>query len=73
MVVHASTRVYNLQTDHPNTYFASGVAVHNKGGGCFPAGTRVSAPDGEKLIEELQPGDAVWAVDAPRQPSGDIN
>ncbi len=31
--VHASTRVYNLQTDAPNTYFANGVAVHNKGGG----------------------------------------
>ena len=31
--VRAPTRVYNLQTDHPNTYFANGVAVHNKGGG----------------------------------------
>jgi predicted lipid-binding transport protein (Tim44 family) len=31
--VHAPTRVYNLQTDHPNTYFANGIAVHNKGGG----------------------------------------
>jgi predicted lipid-binding transport protein (Tim44 family)/uncharacterized membrane protein YgcG len=27
------TRVYNLRTDEPHTYFASGVAVHNKGGG----------------------------------------
>jgi predicted lipid-binding transport protein (Tim44 family)/uncharacterized membrane protein YgcG len=26
-------RVYNLRTDEPHTYFASGVAVHNKGGG----------------------------------------
>ena len=25
--------VFNLQTDHPNTFFAGGVAVHNKGGG----------------------------------------
>jgi predicted lipid-binding transport protein (Tim44 family) len=32
-VVHEKAIVYNLQTDHPNTYFASGVAVHNKGGG----------------------------------------
>jgi predicted lipid-binding transport protein (Tim44 family) len=32
-IVHAPTRVYNLQTDHPNTYFANGIAVHNKGGG----------------------------------------
>jgi predicted lipid-binding transport protein (Tim44 family) len=31
--VLAPTRVYNLQTDRPNTYFANGVAVHNKGGG----------------------------------------
>ena len=31
--IHAPTRVYNLQTDHPNTYFANGIAVHNKGGG----------------------------------------
>lgn len=61
--VHAATRVYNLQTDHPNTYFASGAAVHNKGGGCFPAGTRVSTPGGEIPIEKLQPGDMVLAVD----------
>ena len=32
-MVSAPTRVYNLQTDHPNTYFADGIAVHNKGGG----------------------------------------
>ncbi len=25
--------VYNIFTDNPNTYFASGIAVHNKGGG----------------------------------------
>lgn len=25
--------VYNLQTDAPHTFFASGIAVHNKGGG----------------------------------------
>lgn len=31
--VEAPTRVYNLQTDQPNTYFANGIAVHNKGGG----------------------------------------
>jgi predicted lipid-binding transport protein (Tim44 family) len=65
--VHAPTRVYNLQTDHPNTYFAGGIAVHNKGGGgggCFPAGTRVSTPRGEIPIEKLEPGDVVFAVDA---------
>ncbi|MFI5167946.1 MAG: TIM44-like domain-containing protein [Thermoanaerobaculales bacterium] len=31
--VATSARVYNLQTDKPNTFFANGVAVHNKGGG----------------------------------------
>jgi len=66
--VQAPTRVYNLQTDNPNTYFANGIAVHNKGGGggggCFPAGTRVSTPHGEIPIEKLEPGDVVFAVDA---------
>jgi len=62
-VVRAPTRVYNLQTDRPNTFFANGVAVHNKGGGCFPAGTRIRTPNGETAIEKLQPGDAVRGVD----------
>ncbi|MCY2931635.1 MAG: TIM44-like domain-containing protein [Planctomycetota bacterium] len=31
--VRAPTTVYNLQTDEPNTFFADGLAVHNKGGG----------------------------------------
>jgi predicted lipid-binding transport protein (Tim44 family) len=31
--VNAKTTVYNLQTDEPHTYFAAGIAVHNKGGG----------------------------------------
>jgi uncharacterized membrane protein YgcG len=31
--VHERVRVFNLQTDHPNTFFAGGIAVHNKGGG----------------------------------------
>ena len=31
--VHAPTLVYNLQTDAPHTFFAHGIAVHNKGGG----------------------------------------
>ncbi|HCE41927.1 MAG TPA: hypothetical protein DET40_00070 [Lentisphaeria bacterium] len=32
--------VYNLQTDAPNTYFANGIAVHNKGGGFGGGGFR---------------------------------
>ena len=31
--VKMPVRVYNLHTDAPNTFFANGVAVHNKGGG----------------------------------------
>jgi predicted lipid-binding transport protein (Tim44 family)/3-dehydroquinate synthase class II len=60
--VRSRTRVYNVQTDEPHTFFANGVAVHNKGG-CFPAGTPVRTPRGEAAIETLQPGDAVLAVD----------
>lgn len=31
--VAAAVRVYNLMTDAPHTFFANGIAVHNKGGG----------------------------------------
>lgn len=57
--VRAHTRVYNLQTDAPNTFFANSIAVHNKGGGCFPAGTPIRTPRGEVPIEKLRPGDVV--------------
>ncbi|MCK7481443.1 MAG: hypothetical protein M0C28_32890 [Candidatus Moduliflexus flocculans] len=39
--VREQTPVFNLQTDHPNTFFA-GVVVHNKGGG--GGGGAVPAP-----------------------------
>jgi predicted lipid-binding transport protein (Tim44 family) len=58
--------VYNLQTDRPNTFFAGRIAVHNKGGGCFPMGTRIAAPGGSVPIDGLAPGDEVTGVD----PSG---
>jgi len=56
--------VFNLQTDHPNTFFAGGVAVHNKGGGggCFPAGTMIRTSSGRTPIEKLSAGDRVRAV-----------
>ena len=58
--IRQPTRVYNLQTDAPNTYFANGIAVHNKGGGgCFPAGTRIATPVGPVAIETVQPGTVV--------------
>ncbi len=63
--VHARVRVFNLQTDHPNTFFAAGVAVHNKGGGggCFPAGTEIRTPSGPVPIEKLSANDPVQSVD----------
>ena len=58
--IRQPTRVYNLQTDAPNTYFANGIAVHNKGGGgCFPAGTHIATPAGPVAIETVQPGTVV--------------
>jgi predicted lipid-binding transport protein (Tim44 family) len=60
--VHQRVQVYNLQTDSPNTFFAHGLAVHNKGGGCFPAGTAITTPQGEKAIEHLAAGDEILAV-----------
>ena len=58
-------RVFNLQTDQPNTFFAAGLAVHNKGGGggCFPAGTIIGTPGGQIPIEKLSANDTVQAVD----------
>ncbi len=57
-------RVFNLQTDQPNTFFAAGLAVHNKGGGgCFPAGTIIGTPAGHIPIEKLSANDTVQAVD----------
>ncbi len=61
--VHKKTRVYNLQTDAPHTYLANGVAVHNKGGGCFPAGTKITTPTGKAPIEHIQSGASVIAID----------
>lgn len=61
--VHQRVQVYNLQTDSPNTFFAHGLAVHNKGGGCFPVGTAIATPQGEKTIEQLAAGDEILAVD----------
>ncbi|MBI4765227.1 MAG: TIM44-like domain-containing protein [Deltaproteobacteria bacterium] len=60
--VHQKVRVYNLQTDQPNTFFVHGLAVHNKGGGCFPTGTAITTPQGRKTIEELTSGDEVLAI-----------
>ncbi len=57
--IRARTRVYNLQTDTPNTFFANSVAVHNKGGGCFTAGTPIATVRGPVPIESIRIGDVV--------------
>ncbi|HTG01404.1 MAG TPA: Hint domain-containing protein, partial [Nitrospirota bacterium] len=62
--VRARTAVYNIETDAPNTFFADGAAVHNKGGGgCFPAGTLITTPRGDVPIERLSAGDTVTGID----------
>ena len=68
--IYKRVRVFNLQTDHPNTFFAGGIAVHNKGGGggCFPPGTMIRTPSGQTPIEALSINDRVQTVD----PDGQI-
>lgn len=62
--INKRVRVFNLQTDEPNTFFAAGLAVHNKGGGgCFPAGTIIRTRAGRLPIEHLTASDTVQAVD----------
>lgn len=60
--VSGPTTVYNLQTDSPHTFLANGIAVHNKGGGCFVPGTQIATPHGKRPIESLRLGDPVYAV-----------
>jgi hypothetical protein len=35
-----------------------------KGGGCFPSGTMIEAPDGHKPIQEFQVGDPIWCYNS---------
>ncbi len=51
--------IYNLKVSNPNTFFANYVAVHNKGGGCFPKGTKIKTERGEKNIEEIKENEIV--------------
>ncbi len=54
--VRAPVVVFNLQTDAPHTFFAHGVAVHNKGGGGgggFSSGGRSGSGGGEDVGMQL--------------------
>ena len=64
--VRERVRVFNLQTDSPNTFFAGGIAVHNKGGGggCFPAGTMILTPSGAAPVERLSILDRIRTMDS---------
>jgi len=57
--VSQPVRVYNLQTDEPHTFFAHGIAVHNKGGGCFPAGDE-RAHTGGRSSDRSSCGLVMW-------------
>lgn len=65
--------VYNLKTDFPNTFFANYVAVHNKGGGCFPPGTEIYTPYGKKNIEDIKTGDTVYSYTANKLVESKVN
>ena len=58
--------VFNLQTDHPNTFFAGGIAVHNKGGGGGGGGFSHSSSSrsGSSRSSSSGSGDdgAVWII-----------
>ena len=60
--VRERVAVFNLQTDRPNTFFAGSIAVHNKGGGCFPMGTQIATPRGSSAIEDLAAGEPLLGV-----------
>lgn len=60
-VYHAGEiQTYNLRdVGETHTFFANGLLVHNK---CFVKGTQITMADGsKKSIEDLQPGDEIFA------------
>ena len=58
--IEGKTIAYNLRAEPTHTFFASGFAVHNKGG-CFAAGTLVLTPGGARKIESIKPGESVYS------------
>ena len=56
--------VYNVQVDAPHTFFAAGIAAHNKGGGCFLPETPILRSDGASMpIERARVGDKLMAFE----------
>jgi uncharacterized protein with GYD domain len=58
--------VYNFEVKDAHNYIASNIRVHNGGGGkggCFPAGTLVTIPNGKIKIEDIKPGQLIYAYD----------
>jgi intein/homing endonuclease len=56
--ISVQTYIFTVENNH--NFYANEVLVHNKGGSCFIAGTKVTMEDGsEKNIEEVVEGDVV--------------
>ena len=56
--ISVQTYIFTVENNH--NFYANEVLVHNKGGGCFLAGTKVVMEDGsEKNIEDIAEGDVV--------------
>lgn len=60
--IDAKVVAYNLHTGLPNTFFADGFAVHNKGG-CFEGSTLIACPNGTEPIAGIKVGDAVLSFE----------
>ncbi|MEI7604355.1 MAG: Hint domain-containing protein [bacterium] len=62
--IQEDLQVYNLINVTPNNnFYANGMLVHNKGGGCFIGTTQISTPEGKKNISDLKSGDTVISFD----------
>jgi intein/homing endonuclease len=56
--ISVQTYIFTVENNH--NFYANEVLVHNKGGSCFVAGTKVVMEDGsEKNIEDIVEGDVV--------------
>jgi hypothetical protein len=56
--VDEKTKVYNLEVENTENYFAEGILVHNKPP-CFAGDTQIRTPEGSVAIKDLKIGDVV--------------